>query len=119
MPDLLVPGPEIWAGYLWTHNLVINTDPPSQVFPAGTRLRAEVRAAAFGKLLGELTTENGGLTIIDPNQVAMAIPGAFTDGVPQNVALDFIRTDGPQEVAIGVQLTISVRRPVTKPKAAP
>ena len=118
MASMVIDGPVIWAGFVWRHTLAIVTDVATPVFPAGAVLRADVRVASHGKLLGTLTTANGGLRIIDASQIEIVIPGEFTKAAPPAVIFDIVRGDGAGEEPVGVQLTIPVLRTITAPHGA-
>ena len=86
------------------------------VFPAGIGLRAQVRERFTADLITELTTENGGLVVINPQTVEVRIPASATSQASSFLMLDLVRTDQPDEQYLYFLLKIPVSQTVTKPE---
>lgn len=107
----------IAAGYVYKVRLRVNGEEP--LFPAGCRLRAQVRPFEGAQAIaGTLTTENGGITLVDDRTIDLVMPAALTGRIDNSRAcFDLVRVDVDPEEWLGVALRLPVVVPITKPEA--
>lgn len=102
----------IRPGFVWSAVIALPTTPA--LFPAGTRLRAQMRTSVDGPVLASLTTENGALTVLDDKRVEITIAGRLSRGWSDGfVLLDLVRVDLPEDKHLNITLKIAIKRSVT------
>jgi hypothetical protein len=112
----IIQGPAIVPTYEYALRVTVEGQGSQDVmFPAGCKLRAELRAfVGAPTVIAELTTENGGLTRVDDHTVEMRVGADRTASIEtKHATVDFARTDPTPDVYLYVQLKIPVLLPVT------
>lgn len=107
-------GKIIEAGYPWRIRIGFRN---SLVFDAGATFAMHVRAKAEDvNPIVELTTANGGVTMVDTTTLDIKIPAtsAAIWPVGKTVVMDLVRTDGGSPEHLGLRLQVPVRNPVTR-----
>jgi hypothetical protein len=107
----------IAAGYVYKVRLQVTGEEP--LFPAGCRLRAQVRPFEAAELVaGILTTENGGIVRVDDMTIDLVMPAELTDAINNDRAcLDLARVDVEPDEWLGLALQLPVVEPITRAEA--
>lgn len=101
----------IAAGFIYRQTLT-NANGP---FVGGSAWRGQFRYGAGRTLLYEATTANGGLVVVDANNLQIILPAAVSASWRGSVVVDIVRTDGSTPEYGGFVVTIPVMTPVTAP----
>jgi len=111
-----VRGRTIVASHPFAARVHVEPDGEEVLFPNGARLRADMRDyVGAPEILVALTSENGGLTVIDENTFEIQLTGEQTARMTQSyVVVDLIRTDVSPPIYSYVELRIPVKQPVTR-----
>jgi len=87
----------------------------ADIFPAGIAMTAHVRAEIDGPILATLSTANGKLVRAGNRDLDITISG--TDSVnwtAPSIILDIVRTDTTPDEYLGIVLTITTSKAVTR-----
>ncbi len=107
-------GKVIQTGCEWRLKIKIQST-ALEPFPEGAKFTAQVRADAESAVLATLTSENGHIVRVDSSSLEIFMPGAMSATWSSGfVMLDIIRTDLPENIHLGFDLTIPVKRSITR-----
>jgi hypothetical protein len=109
-----VKGQVITAGYDWAIQLSFAN---SQItFPETATFIAQVRRdPAAEDVLATLTSANDGVLRISDTVLQLRLFGSMSEGWPDRLAyIDVVRNDNGLKQHLGFQLTVPVRRPITR-----
>lgn len=103
----------IYTGYEWKLRLQLNATPA--LFPAGVKLRAQVRVSPDdAKPLTTLTVDDGQILRVDDNTIQITIPETASNKWEEgSVMFDLVRTDVEPDQHLGVRVTVQVKKSVT------
>jgi hypothetical protein len=109
-----LPGKAIQTGCEW-HLKIKITSSALEVFPTSATFSAQFRDHPEAPVKATLSTAGGTITRIDGTTIELYLPGATTVDWPAGeVVADVIRTDLSQKVHLGFDLTIPVKRTITR-----
>jgi hypothetical protein len=104
-------------GFPWDAILRIQSKTP--FFVLGASYRAEIRVNENSPLIATITTENGGITVLDGERVQVNLTGIQTGPMRTgSVYFDLIRTDGPEPQHTGLRVQVRVSKSITAAHAA-
>ena len=108
-------GRAIRTGTEWRLKFTINST-ALEAFPVDATFVSQIRATPEStEVLATLTSENGGVTRVSGNQIELYLPAdASKNWSSGKVVLDVIRTDAGDDVHLGFDLKIPVKRSVTR-----
>lgn len=108
-----IKGAPIEIGFEWRQRLRFTVP----MFPIGCRLVAHVRATPRDPApLAVLTTENGGLVIVDTFVVELAIAPEVSAALPPGtIVTSIVRIDIEPHAPLGITLRVPVVVPITRP----
>jgi hypothetical protein len=104
----------LYAGYPWSFTLTVQAE--QAIFPLECTLAAQIRHAPDDpRILGTLTTENGGLERIDDHSILISVdPQTSLTWPEKNVVFDLIRTDLNPDQHMGIRIIVCVKIAATR-----
>lgn len=108
-------GRAIQTGCEWRLKIKI-TSTALAAFPVGAQFTAQIRRKAEDETaLATLTTAAGHITRVDDTSIEVMLPGAMSaNWSGGKVVMDIVRTDLSQNVHLGFDLEIPVKRSITR-----
>lgn len=108
-------GKAIQTGCEWRLKIEILSS-ALQAFPADAKFAASIRREnADGEELTRLTTDNGGIIRVNGNTLELVLlAGASAVWTEGSVVMDIIRTDLSEPIHLGFDLTVPVKRTITR-----
>lgn len=110
-----IKGKAIQTGCEWRMKIQISS-PDLEVFEPTATFLAHVRESTDGALLAVLSTANGNIERVDGKTIEVSIPGDVSSNwTVSKAVLDILRTDGGENIHLGFDLEIPVKRTITRP----
>jgi hypothetical protein len=103
-------------GFAWGATIRIQSKTP--FFDPNGRYRAEIRVNENSPLIATITTENGGITVLDGERISVKLTGIQTAPMRHGaVFFEVVRTDGIDPVHTGLRVQARVIKSITAANA--